>query len=1117
MTRLFRKQLIIAILPVLLAALATIWTTQVAERHMIDQLEAELSVEGQLHAQGIRSFLDERIAELRAIAASPVTRAGNAEAILAYLNAEGTRLEDHFEGLYLNDLKGNARGPSGEFNVADREYMPQLKRGETIVTDEIRSRDTRNPIVLILVPIYDERGVHSGAIGGSIQVGKIDERVRSILEPTRGFATLVDSRGKILTQPEVERDVTREQFIEWLHEDHASLRDGSQRDETHSARNVQLAGIDYLVAHRPVPLTGWQFYLAKRADIATRPATNVRWANLLFSGLVLIIAFLVAYYFTGRILGPLAQLLEVHRRFGQGDYNARVVGLPRDEIGELGDAFNRTAEQLAERQAAQKNAERSLRESEARLRLLSDNVDDAIFLHDLDGKLIDVNQAACESLGYRRDDLLAKNMTELIAQPEPQMLRQIWKGLHQRQEKLRRLEVMQRRRDDVVFPVEISAVPLHTAQGMRILVSARNISERRKAEDQMSNFFRLSEDMMCIADEEGFFRQLSPAFEQVLGYRMDELLGHRYIDFVHPDDRQKTIEEGQKIYAGRGSVNFENRYRCKDGTYKWLQWRPFREIYEGMIYAIARDVTETHRTTRLMQQTSSAARIGGWEYDLVTRKLFWTEETYRLHDCSPETYQPSGEAMNFYTPESRARFYAAVEQALISGHPYSLELEMVTPIGRRIWVHVVGHVDMEGGKAVRTYGSFQDITERKAAEEERRRLDDQLREIQRIESIGILAGGIAHDFNNLLTGVLGFTRLAMAEAEGSNHDTLRSHLQQIEQCSLRAAELCKQLLAYAGKGHFVVEAIDLSELVRETSGLVESIVGSQARLEFQLDDTLPVVEGDPTQLRQVVMNLVTNAFDALGQEAGVVRIKTGLRSFTLADLQRARVRPDIQPGAFVYVEVSDTGIGMSEETVARIFDPFFTTKFAGRGLGLAAVQGIIRSHDGAILVDSEPGRGTTFTVILPAAKEHDDAPESKLAAREANASPQTHSGGTVLLMDDEAAVLSLAQTALERGGFRVLKAVDGPSGIELYDKHAHEIVAAIVDITMPGMNGVEVLRILRERNPTLPLLPMSGYTEKSVELASSELRLSTFVEKPFRLGDIVAAVQSAISDQASHT
>jgi PAS domain S-box-containing protein len=1109
MTQLFRKQLAIAIFPVLLlAAISTVWTTRLSERHMIEQLKESLAIESELQAEGISAFLSERIAELKTIAASPVCQSGSDATTLAYLKSEQARLPDHFEYLYLNDLAGKAQSSAGHtINIADRGYFPRVQRGELVITTLDKSRDTEQPILLILVPLRDAGGKLQGAISGTILLSTLEDRLAKVVPADQGFAALVDAEHKLLAPRGEQNDARRKAFSEWLQEQHPDLEDGAT---SHGTYQAALDGENYFLSHLNIDNTDWQFFVAKRASLAAEPAVVLRWSNLLFSGIVLVIAFLIAYYSTGRLLGPLAELVEVHRRFGQGDYQARILDLPNDELGELGHAINRTAHQLSERQAAQKVAERQLRDSEARLRLISDNVDDAILLHDAEGRLIDVNHSACESLGYSLDELLQKKVFDIVKAPPEAELRQIWRTLIQRQEKVRRVEATHRRRDGNEFPVEMSAVPLQTAQGVRILVSARDISERRRAENKMANFFRLSEDMMCIADSQGIFRQMSPAFEQVLGFRLEEMLGRPYLDFVHPDDREHTRIEGRKVFEGHGNVNFENRYRCKDGSYKWLQWRPFRETYEGMIYAIARDVTESHRTTRLMAQTSAAARIGGWELDYLTGELFWTDETYRLHETTPQEFTPTLEsAIAFYTPESRRLIQAAVEKGRADGTPWSLELELITAKGRHIWSHALGRVDIENGKPLRAYGSFQDITERKAAEAERRQLDDQLREMQRIESIGILAGGIAHDFNNLLTGVLGFTRLAQAEAR--ENDTIRGHLQQIEQCSLRAADLCKQLLAYAGKGQFVIETIDLSQLVRETSGLVESIMGSNARLEFELDPKLPYIEGDPTQLRQVVMNLVTNAFDALGQNQGVIRVRTGLRHFSQATLNAARLNAGIAAGDYVFLEVTDTGTGMSEETLARIFDPFFTTKFAGRGLGLAAVQGIVRSHHGAILVTSTLGKGTTFTMLMPPSEEDGDVEREEVEAHHPlPATSRASSGGTVLVVDDEAAVLTLARTALERGGFRVLTAASGPDALQQYESHRPEIVAALVDITMPGMNGMEVLRQLRAKNEDLALLMMSGYSENSLEAASEELKLAGFVEKPFRLGDVVVAVQQAL-------
>ena len=386
--------------------------------------------------------------------------------------------------------------------------------------------------------------------------------------------------------------------------------------------------------------------------------------------------------------------------------------------------------------------------------------------------------------------------------------------------------------------------------------------------------------------------------------------------------------------------------------------------------------------------------------------------------------------------------------------------------------------------------------------------------MQRVESIGILAGGIAHDFNNLLTGILGFTRLALSDAQTT--PTVHSHLQQIEQCSVRAADLCKQLLAYAGKGKFVIETICLSELVRDTAKLVETILDSHAKLVLELDPDIPLIEGDATQIRQVVMNLTTNAYDSLNGEAGIVRVRTGVRDIDEAWLQAATVRDDMAPGRVVYVEVEDSGCGMDEETLSRVFDPFFTTKFAGRGLGLAAVLGIVRSHHGAVQVSSVPGQGSKFMVVFPPCEEDaepivdDSQPESTFSATIESENP-----GDVLIIDDEVSVRSLAATALERGGFRCWLAADGPTGLELFATHSTTVVAVLIDMTMPGMTGMEVAKRLRQLSPQLPVLLMSGYTDVNLSNKNDSLVYSGFVQKPFRLGDLLDAVRNAIRSATS--
>jgi CheY-like chemotaxis protein len=383
---------------------------------------------------------------------------------------------------------------------------------------------------------------------------------------------------------------------------------------------------------------------------------------------------------------------------------------------------------------------------------------------------------------------------------------------------------------------------------------------------------------------------------------------------------------------------------------------------------------------------------------------------------------------------------------------------------------------------------FVDVTGRKRAEEERRSLEAQVQHAQKLESLGVLAGGIAHDFNNLLTGILGNVSLALSKLPPGAD--LASTLGRVERAAERAAELTNQMLAYAGKGSFIVGSVDLNSVVRELLPLLQSSVTKHAKLELDLDPTISEIDGDRSQIEQVVMNLITNASDALEEKEGVIRLRTGL---TLEKRIDAR---DPQ----VFLEVFDTGAGMDEATKARIFDPFFTTKFTGRGLGLAAVQGIVRSHRGAIRVETELGKGTRFTVLFPMGQRQKPGVERTSASRDVRGS------GIVLVIDDEEAVRDVARAALESAGYRVLVAEDGLRGIEAFEGGGAAFVCVLVDVSMPRLNGEETFRRLRSVDPSVPILVTSGFTERDARERFSGSDVAGFIQKPFRATELVDKV-----------
>jgi signal transduction histidine kinase/CheY-like chemotaxis protein len=392
-------------------------------------------------------------------------------------------------------------------------------------------------------------------------------------------------------------------------------------------------------------------------------------------------------------------------------------------------------------------------------------------------------------------------------------------------------------------------------------------------------------------------------------------------------------------------------------------------------------------------------------------------------------------------------------------------------------------------------GVFVDITGRKRAEA-------RLREAQKLESLGLLAGGVAHDFNNLLVGVIGNASLAQ-EMLPPDHPAAEL-LDGVIKTGQQAAHLTRQMLAYSGKGKFLVEALNLSALIPEMAGLVRPSISKKIALHLDLEEDLPSVEADRGQLQQVFMNLALNAAEAIGSHEGLITVRTGVQD---VDDRYTRLRPEaaaLATGKYVCLEVRDTGSGMDDATRARIFDPFFSTKFTGRGLGLAAVAGILRGHKGAILVSSAPGQGSCFTVLFPAAAR---AAEERPAAAGMAA---VRGSGVVLVVDDEKLVREMVKKALERYGYTVLLADGGLAAIDLLKRHPADVALVVLDLSMPRMSGEEALPELRKIRPEVKVLVSSGYSESETMTMFKGQRVSGFIQKPYTGAGLAEKVKACL-------
>lgn len=408
----------------------------------------------------------------------------------------------------------------------------------------------------------------------------------------------------------------------------------------------------------------------------------------------------------------------------------------------------------------------------------------------------------------------------------------------------------------------------------------------------------------------------------------------------------------------------------------------------------------------------------------------------------------------------------------------------------------------EQGAVLKWFGTCTDIDDFKKAEEKRLSLERQLLHAQKLESLGILAGGIAHDFNNILTAIIGNAELARMKLPSGS--PIVTYVQQIEQASMRAADLAKQMLAYSGRGKFLVVKLDLNCLVEEMLPMLEVSISKKSLLKLNLAPVLPAVEADPSQIHQIIMNLVINASESIGDEGGFIAVTTGSMECTASYLNQLVLNENTEPGVYVYLEISDTGCGMDKETLGRIFDPFFTTKFTGRGLGMAAVHGIVRGHKGGINIYSEPGKGTTFKVLLPASGSFDE-----------NVNIVSHDddwqgSGTVLLVDDEEMIRGVGTEMLKSLGFIVITAIDGRDALKVYTSR-DDVACVILDLTMPHMDGAQCFHELRQLYPEVKVIMSSGYSEQEVAEKFAGRGVTGFIQKPFNLSAFREVLKGALS------
>ncbi len=769
-----------------------------------------------------------------------------------------------------------------------------------------------------------------------------------------------------------------------------------------------------------------------------------------------------------------------------------------------------------------RKAERKAHDEREMLRTVIDGAGDAIFFKDSAGRFLLVNAAHERIFGLGTKDVLGRTSPEVDHRPgsaeqcsrsyltDDRLVIESGKPLINREE--RRVD-----RDGNEGWLLTSKFPLHDAEGkvVGLVGIARDITELKQATEELERtrqrlIDHVENSPLAIVEWRQDFRveRWSGQSEAIFGWTSAEVVGKHFDEwaFVHPADAVAVAVITDRLLDGRDQRNVSrNRNLTKDGRVVHCVWHNsvLRDA-EGRIVSLLSLVEDVTERVNAEQAAQASERHYRALVEATDTGYVVLDEQGQVLEANAEYVRQSGHAvlgeilgcsvMEWTARHDRERHAREFERCIRIGNLRHLEIDIAWPDGRILPIEINARLLDDGGGR-RVIALCRDISDRREAEAERRRVDRKLQEAQKLESLGVLAGGIAHDFNNLLTSILGNASLAGLDI-ASDSPACRC-ISEIETAATRASDLCQQMLAYSGRGRFIVCRVDLNSIVYETTTLLRVSISKSASLQLDLEPSLPAVQADATQLRQIVMNLVVNAAEALGEQCGTVRVRTGVSRETEESLASSHHETDLLAGDYVFIEVADDGCGMPEEVRARIFEPFFTTKFAGRGLGLAAVLGIVRGHTGALRVQSKPGEGTTFRVLFPALEGPADL---QPVAPAAESDWQGH--GTVLVIDDEPVVRSTVTRMLHLLGFDVRLAVDGCEGVETFRSAPRSFALVLLDLTMPRLGGEGVLQIIHEEQPSLPVVVMSGYSAAEVNARLGAGASTAFIQKPFDLGQL---------------
>jgi PAS domain S-box-containing protein len=913
-------------------------------------------------------------------------------------------------------------------------------------------RVTQRYTIPLVRPVYNKQGSFSGVVALSVKQDSIANFGPRLQLSGNTTVTVVYNDGAIVSRS---RDFSKVQGTKISPELLAPLLKGE--NGVFSGRS-SIDAVERVVAYRHIPSTPLIVYVEASFENVLREVSQQRsilmWIAVLTS---LIILALIIVYLKGRKTSLL--LIESLRKSKEQEYEVLTQTSP-----------------------------------------------DGFWMTDGLGQILDANDTICKILGYTREELLSLNIMDIEVDETPEQIAAYTRKLVEAG--FARFESRHRRKDGAIIDVEVSVQYLAGVEE-RFFVFVRNITDLKIAENSLiesQERLHLSTRAANIGiwDWDVANNKLTwdDSMYTLYGIHKEVFSGayDAWSRTIHPEDLQHTEAEIQAALRGEQEYSLEFRIIRPDGTVRFIQahsktffdehGKPLRMIGTNFDITERKHAEEELKESEyFFRESQRSASIGSYKTDFISGHWESSEVMDNIFGIDRDYNRNVQAWLNIVHPDDLGMMERYLREEVLSKRKtFDKEYRIIRRNdGECRWVHGLGAVKFDSnGNVLSMIGTIQDITERK-------QLEQQLQHTQKLESLGVLAGGIAHDFNNLLAVIIGHCSLATLRP-----DAAVEHIPQIEKAADRAAELCRQMLAYAGKSQLFMTQVDLGSLVNEMVRMLKSTIKKNVDIKLALSADIPSIRGDASQINQIVMNLIINASEAIGEAQGEVCVSLAKAEISAERAEKDYIGNLIPSGRYLRLEVTDNGCGMDDETKKRIFEPFYTTKFTGRGLGMSAVLGIITAHKGALQLSSHPGHGATFNVFLPIQDDGSDGDESLRQV-----SPASWQGsGTILLVEDEEQIRQVARILLKELGFKLIEASNGKEALEQYRNNAAEITLVVTDMDMPVMDGYQLFRELNNINPELPVIISSGFGDADITSRIAEGEIAGFLNKPYRFDQL---------------